>query len=147
MTNSTIATVLVSGGIDSAACAHLLLKKKLNVDGLFVDFGQRSARQEHRAAVQLSKHLEIPLREVRVTSDTVFGSGELVGRNAFLAFVALLFTGGRSGVIGLGLHAGSPYYDCSQAFLLSLARLVAEHTDGRVTVVAPFASWDKEGRI
>jgi 7-cyano-7-deazaguanine synthase len=141
--HSMRASVLLSGGIDSAACAHLLLAKEFEVDAIFFDFGQPAARHEYRSAVELSEHLGIPLRRVAVESDASFASGEILGRNAFLVFAALVVTGGRSNLIALGVHAGTEYYDCSEGFLKSIAKLTAEQTDGKVSVIAPFISWRK----
>jgi 7-cyano-7-deazaguanine synthase len=139
------ATVLFSGGIDSAACAHMLKSQKFDVETLFVDFGQAAARKEYEAACLLAQSIRVPLKRYALVGDTTsFGAGELVGRNAFLAFSALLMTRGESAVIALGLHAGTPYFDCSPVFLSSISKIVAEHTDGKVSVIAPFISWNKK---
>jgi 7-cyano-7-deazaguanine synthase len=144
MVYSTKATVLFSGGIDSAACAHMLQGQNFDVEALFVDFGQAAARKEYDAACVLAQSIRAPLRRYTFSGNTSFGPGELVGRNAFLTFAALLVTGGKAGVIAFGLHAGTPYFDCSVEFLTSISKLVAEHTDGKVSVIAPFISWSKK---
>lgn len=143
-TSSTTVTVLMSGGIDLAACAHLLSSRGMLVDGLFIDHGQAAAERESRAVSELADHLGITVRKVGLIASRPFGAGEVPGRNAFLIFTALLLSGGRSGLIGLGLHAGTPYYDCSEAFVSAIGRLVAEHTDGRASIVAPFVTWTKK---
>jgi 7-cyano-7-deazaguanine synthase len=134
----------MSGGIDSAACAHLLRSQGMAVDGLFINHGQAAAEPEARAVAALTDHLGIGLRKAGLLWSRPFGPGELPGRNAFLIFTALLVSGGRSGLLGLGLHAGTPYYDCSEAFVTSIGQLVAEHTDGRVSLVVPFVTWTKK---
>jgi 7-cyano-7-deazaguanine synthase len=53
-------------------------------------------------------------------------------------------TRGRSELLALGVHGGTPYYDCSQAFVETVGKTIAEHTDGRVSVVAPFVTWTKK---
>jgi 7-cyano-7-deazaguanine synthase len=116
----------------------------MSVDGLFIDHGQAAAEQETKAVSALADHLGIAVRKARLLASRPFGLGELTGRNAFLIFTALLLSGGRSGLLGLGLHGGTPYYDCSEAFLASIGQLLAEHTDGRVLVVAPFITWTKK---
>lgn len=141
---STTATVLMSGGIDSAACAHLLRSQGLAVGGLFIDYGQAAAEREARAVSSLAEYLGIAVRKIGLSGSPSSGPGEIVGRNAFLIFTALLQTRGRSNLLALGLHAGTPYYDCSETFVASVNRLVAEHTDGRVSVVAPFITWTKK---
>jgi 7-cyano-7-deazaguanine synthase len=141
--SQTHATVLMSGGIDSAACAHFLRRQGLVLDAVFLDYGQVAATLEVRAAMALAHHLDLPLQLFTLSGSEPLGSGELVGRNALLVFATLFLIRGRSGLIALGLHAGTPYYDCSAPFVTSIASLVSEHTDGRVSVVAPFIEWTK----
>ncbi len=141
---SNAATVLMSGGIDSTACVHLLCSRGIDVDGLFIDHGQAAAQQEAKAVSALAAHLGIVVRRAGLSGSVPIGPGEIPGRNAFLIFTALLLNGGRSGLLGLGLHAGTPYYDCSGAFVTAIGQLVAEQTDGKVSVVAPFLTWPKQ---
>jgi 7-cyano-7-deazaguanine synthase len=144
MTQHTEAVVLFSGGLDSAACAHYLQSSGHAVRGLFVDYGQKAASLERAAAEQLSAFLGMNLSVMRVETERSFGSGEISGRNAFLVFSSML-DGDRvpTQVIALGIHAGTAYYDCGPAFLISIDRLVAEYTDGRTRVIAPFIEWTK----
>lgn len=140
----TEAVVLFSGGLDSAACAHFLQKNGHAVRGLFIDYGQQAASLERSAAEQLSAFLGIRLSMMRVETERRFGSGEIRGRNAFLVFASMLDGDpAPTQVIALGIHAGTAYYDCSPAFLQSIGRLVAEYTDGRTRVIAPFIKWTK----
>lgn len=143
MERSRHATVLMSGGIDSAACAAFLIDQGLAVSAVFVDYGQAAADFERVAVRSLGTALEIEVQELTFTGAAPFGSGELVGRNAFLVFAAMFAVRARSGRIALGLHAGTPYYDCSPAFVDTINRAVAEHTDNAVRVVAPFLEWTK----
>jgi 7-cyano-7-deazaguanine synthase len=136
--------VLFSGGLDSAACAHYLQKHGHAVRGLFVEYGQKAACLERAAAEQLSAFLCMNLSTMRVETNRSFGNGEIQGRNAFLVFSCMLGAdSAQTQVIALGIHAGTAYYDCSPAFLESIDRLVAEYTDGRTRVVAPFLEWTK----
>lgn len=143
MERSRHATVLMSGGIDSAACAAFLIDQGLAVSAIFVDHGQTAADFERVAVRSLAAALEIEVQELAFRGAAPFGSGELVGRNAFLVFSAMFATRARSSRIALGLHAGTPYYDCSPAFVDTINRAVAEHTDNGVRVVAPFIEWSK----
>jgi 7-cyano-7-deazaguanine synthase len=141
---SNDAIVLLSGGIDSAACAWFLRDRGHSIKGLFVDYGQRAVLFEKRSAEALSTTLGIALDCISVSTPNQFGAGEVIGRNAFLVFAALLSSRLHSGVIALGIHSGTTYYDCSSAFARSIDRLLAEHTDGRVRLSAPFITWSKK---
>src|SRR6266481_5119588 len=134
--------VLFSGGIDSGACAHYLAREMHEVHPLFVDYGQKAATPEAAAARKLSSALGFTLHSFKMTASRSFGAGEIKGRNAFLVFSAILSEVYKEPcTIALGIHSGTPYYDCTAAFLESIDRLVAEQSDGSARVVAPFLSW------
>ena len=137
------ATVLLSGGIDSAACARFL-SEKMATDCLFVDFGQSAAGAELVAAEAIASHLSLPFDVVIVRGQNDFGAGEITGRNAFLMFTAAVFKGERTNLIGCGIHAGTPYADCSQEFVVAMNQLLDHQTDGRLKIVAPFVEWSKQ---
>jgi 7-cyano-7-deazaguanine synthase len=137
------ALVLMSGGIDSAACAHLLISQAFKVSAVFVDYGQAASTSELRAANSMAGHLDIPLKVVKVAYSKGFTTGELVGRNAFLAFTAFFLLGAPKGLIAMGIHSGTPYYDCSNNFVEKMTTLFAEHTDGSTRFIAPFVDWSK----
>jgi 7-cyano-7-deazaguanine synthase len=137
------ATVLMSGGLDSAACAQLLREQGFSVQGIFVDYGQAAGARELSAATALARHLQIDLTQISVVGLSASSAGELVGRNSMLLFLVLFAGSGQPGLIALGIHAGSNYFDCSDHFLKEIRRLVSEHTDGRVSIVAPFIDWSK----
>lgn len=138
------ATVLFSGGIDSTSCIHLFQEKGYEVRGIFINFGQAAAGRETESVSRLSSLLCIPVTTLEASSRTVFGAGELVGRNAFLIFSALLLGGCHDGLLAIGIHAGTGYYDCSPAFLSRADQLVQECSNGRVSLVAPFIDWSKD---
>jgi 7-cyano-7-deazaguanine synthase len=138
------AVVLMSGGIDSYACAHLLRSQGFHVEGVFIDHGQAATTFERRAVQQISALLDIPISNLKVSGGLPFSSGELIGRNAFLIATAMFMTRRQSGLIAIGIHAGTPYYDCSPLFIESMNRLVGEQTDGALKLVAPFLNWTKK---
>lgn len=137
------ATVLMSGGMDSAACAHLLAAQGHMVHGVFVDFGQAAREHEGRAVARLAGLLGITFTTVHVGSASGFGAGELIGRNAFLLMTAMFLGRAHDGLLAIGVHAGTPYYDCSSGFIDRIKVLAEEHTEGRLTVSAPFLHWTK----
>ena len=142
MTNRTV--VLMSGGIDSTACASFLLQHGNSVTGFFVDHGQKAAIPETQSVSKVSSFLNIPLETVTMKLGAKFGTGELIGRNALLVFTAIMALQLRSGTIALGIHSGTAYYDCTVPFLETTNRLVAEYTDGQMELIAPFIEWSKK---
>lgn len=126
------------------ACAHFLKKEEgFAVRGIFVDYGQAAAAAEGRAVRTVAKRLKIPLEVVVLRSGRRFGPGELLGRNLLLVSTALFLADPKPNLLAIGLHAGSPYYDCTPRFCLSLQALVSEHTNGTTTLVVPFLHWSK----
>jgi 7-cyano-7-deazaguanine synthase len=140
---STKATVLLSGGIDSAALLGFYLCHDFNVSAFFVDFGQPAARQELNAAKSLCEYHKVPLFVFTAKGDIIFSAGEVVGRNAFLLFTAMLVCQGRPGIIAMGIHEGTPYYDCSEGFLNAVQVIVDGYTAGSIKIAAPFLKWNK----
>ena len=106
------AIVLMSGGIDSTACAHLLKDKGFKVSGLFFDYGQVAHKPEYDAVKWICEFLNIPLMTERVFPDANFKEGEIIGRNAFFIFSALMMGHAKKGLLAIGVHSGTPYYDC-----------------------------------
>lgn len=135
--------VLLSGGIDSASCVAFYLRLGHAVTGVFVDYRQPPRAQEEHSARAVAAHYSIPLEVIRCDGQQTNYSTEIRGRNAFLVFAALLFAPIQKGVISLGIHRGTPYYDCSELFAADAARIVSGYTNGRVTLGVPFLTWDK----
>ena len=136
------ATVLLSGGIDSAAAAVFMLRHGSTVQGLHLSYGQAAQEQELQAAKAVCSDLGIAMHHLTLRGGRAMKTGELTGRNAFFVFTALL-AGEATDAIVLGIHSGTPYYDCSSAFIGAMEKIVAEHTDRRVMVAAPFIQWTK----
>ena len=59
-------------------------------------------------------------------------------------FSALLLGGCREGLLVIGIYAGTPYFDCSPAFVARINPLIGECSSGRVSVLAPFVDWPKD---
>jgi 7-cyano-7-deazaguanine synthase len=71
--SSTGALVLLSGGMDSTALAAWIRPSAT----LFIDYGQRPAAAERRAAQAVAKELSLPFNELSIDL-SVIGSGLLV---------------------------------------------------------------------
>ena len=133
----------MSGGIDSTACAQYYVSRGDVVSGIFVDYGQPAGCPELNAVKQISKYLGLPLSIMSFRADLTIGSGEIRGRNAFLIFAALMGANLQSGIISLGIHAGTPYYDCSTVFVDQVRDLVYAYSSGKIALHCPFLNRDK----
>lgn len=135
--------VLLSGGIDSSALLWLCVEQGIEPIALFVDYGQAAADSEGAAVARLCSALGTPWQTVR-HSGSVFGVGEIRGRNAYLLHTALLEFPTQSGVVAIGIHAGTGYDDCSPDFVDAMQRSYQLHTGGAVSIAAPFLNWTKD---
>jgi 7-cyano-7-deazaguanine synthase len=135
--------VLVSGGLDSAACVNYYKSKRYDVKAVFVDYGQKANRMESSSARALATHYKVPLQKLRLNAGTRFGEGEVFCRNAVLLLTALMANPTFKGIISIGIHSDSLYYDCSVSFVSLMKRLISEYSDGRVLLDVPFLRWNK----
>ena len=135
--------VLLSGGIDSAASAHYYLDLDFEINAFFVDYGQSARDNEQQSAVRIAAFYDIKLDQASFPSTKQYGAGEIRGRNAFLILAALLYYPRFKGIISLGIHSGTPYYDCSPQFIRDITPIIDAYTDGEVRIDAPFLTWDK----
>ena len=135
--------VLSSGGMDSTACIALFARQGIPLAGLFVDYGQSAVDAERRAALAVADHYSLRLHQTRWSGGMPKGAGLIRGRNAFLLLAGLMEVGASSGTIAIGLHAGTPYYDCSSTFISAMQVIFDGYADGAVRVSAPFLSWTK----
>lgn len=140
----TKTTVLLSGGLDSACCALMLVRAGHDVEGLYVNYGQLADNFESRASENVAASLSIPLRKIHISGGHTFENGEHPGRNAFLITAALLHTTTASRLIAIGIHSGSPYYDCSPPFFHSMNTVIAECSGGQAALIAPLLDWTKD---
>ena len=129
--------MLLSGGIDSAAALALTRDSGAPTSAFFVDYGQASAAREAQASASLAAHYSVPLKTLRC-SGLSFGSGEIRGRNAFLAHAALMAFPNDAGVVVIGIHDGTGYRDCSSDFASLVQRSFDFHTGGRIALATPF---------
>jgi 7-cyano-7-deazaguanine synthase len=136
--------VLSSGGLDSTTALALACSEGAAVETLFVDYGQGAASAEDRASAAVAGHYGVCRRALRL-GDLEFGAGEIRGRNALLLHIALLVFPAERGSVVLGIHAGTPYRDCSPEFVTDMGRSYDFHTAGTIALAAPFVDTDKGG--
>jgi 7-cyano-7-deazaguanine synthase len=135
--------ILLSGGIDSAACLHYYCDQGYSVEGLFIDYGQPAASLELSAAERIAHHYSVALAQMELSGCSPKPSGFIQGRNAFLVLAALLDLPSPSTSIAMGIHSGTPYWDCTPDFVTSMQQLLDAYTEGRVRMRTPFLGWSK----
>jgi 7-cyano-7-deazaguanine synthase len=154
------AVVVLSGGLDSTVALAEYLERGYLIQALSIDYGQRHAQAELRAAYAVAAHYGVrhavaDLSELgpllgRSALTAHHGTGAVdvpdghyadesmratvvPNRNAILASVAVGFAvAARADVVVLGVHAGDhPIYpDCRPEFLTALNTLVKVANDG-----------------
>jgi 7-cyano-7-deazaguanine synthase len=140
---SMSALVLMSGGVDSYACAHFLKTSGHRPMGLFVNYGQAALRRERTALKRIAKRLKVKTIEISLDLNRPFGEGEVPGRNGLFAMAAIAASPKGTSLIAMGIHAGTPYYDCSQLFVERMDDFIREYSQGAIRFAAPFSDWSK----
>lgn len=135
--------VLFSGGIDSTACIHYYKGLGFYVEGLFINYGQKSFKYEKRAVSKLSKHFGISTKIISVTTKPIVNNGIIQGRNNFLLSIALMNFPFSTGLISLGIHSGTKYPDCSKEFVYMTQEIFNLYSSGNISVDAPFIDMSK----
>ena len=139
----TEVAVLAGGGIDSTLCMHLMSADGVRVRAIHVDYGQPASLLEWAAVEAAAKRASAAADQISVRGRFAFEVGEIPGRNAALVFLALMHLHPAERILCIGIHAGTPFWDCSESFFLTVSRMVAEQTDSRVRVVAPLVALHK----
>lgn len=141
--NKSKVIVLLSGGMDSTASVHYYLNNGYPVRGFFVDYGQSANEKEKESVYNVSDFYKIDFDIITVHMGIQFGIGEIRGRNAFFLTSALMKYPAFSGIIAIGIHAGTPYYDTSENFVIDIKRIVSQYADGKIQIDTPFIKWQK----
>ena len=121
---------LASGGLDSSVLLWKTWKRGHVVVPLFIDYGQRAAAQEHRAASRICGKIGIKLERIDIPglsdidnglSDPVHDAGHVFhARNMILLSVAASLAASRSiRAIGIGIHGTAAFPDQTGAFVRS----------------------------
>jgi 7-cyano-7-deazaguanine synthase len=135
--------VLLSGGIDSATLLADSAAQGHAQRALFVDYGQAPASRERVCSKAIADHFEVEWNTVEITGFEI-PDGEIPGRNALLAHIALTkLGGGHAACIFLGIHAGTPYRDCTPEFVEETQRSLDFQSGGAARLVAPYVTWPK----
>ena len=142
MNNKINTCVLLSGGIDSAACLHFYLKQRRTVNALYIDYGQLSASYELKAAEQISQYYGTNLKVLKLEGVLTSKKDYICGRNLFLLGVALMEMP-NANIIALGIHAGTSYSDCDVLFIEKMQSVFDIYAKGTVQLGVPFLGWSK----
>jgi len=134
--------VLLSGGLDSLACVAHYRATGAEVSALFVEYGQRAQQQERRAVRRISDAISLDVDSVAIHGLASRG-GVIPARNALLLSTALMYSGGDTGIIAIGIHAGTGYADCTPMFVTQMQGVFDTYTAGGAMVGAPFLDWRK----
>lgn len=135
--------VLLSGGVDSAACVKFFIDFGRPPRGLFIDYGQPAATNEKKSAIAISNHYSIPLTCLSCQGWIPKKIGLITGRNFFLISAALMEKPNFVSVIAIGIHAGTNYPDSSETFLARMQAVVDLYDSGSIKLAAPFLTWSK----
>ncbi|MCG3212541.1 MAG: 7-cyano-7-deazaguanine synthase [Anaerolineae bacterium] len=136
--------VCLSGGIDSTALIHYYLARGLSPQAICFDYGQAALEAEKKAALAVTQYYQVPLEIVRLTPIMEpLPSGEFVGRNLRLIFAALSHFNGKMGLVSLGIHAQTGYYDCSPVFVDQVQTLLDGYYGGGIILDVPFLKFTK----
>lgn len=135
--------LLLSGGIDSTALVAFYLSRGLLVKGFHFNYGHPSFAAEKRAVEKISSHYKIPVTEIDLGLSIVSNKGEYYCRNATLLFSAASISSSKSARFAIGIHKGTPYYDCSKAFVDDIQRIFDGYFSGSVQIEAPFLELTK----
>lgn len=137
------AVILAGGGIDSTVCIYQMVREGIRVRALHIDYGQLASALEWESVKRTAAALSIDASQIAIAPGVRRNGPEVIGRNAALISIALLHARPSESLICVGIHAGTPFFDCSAGFVDAIGRLVAEQTDSRVRLIAPIASLTK----
>lgn len=138
------ALLLLSGGMDSAACLDFLTSNSFKVTCLFVNYGQLALKYERIFAKKIAKYYDAEFKEIDISEIKIKKTGYIQGRNLLLYSVALIRAEFKKGIISSGIHKGTSYSDCSPLFHEKVQEIYDIYTDGRIRTFSPFAEWNKK---
>lgn len=136
--------LLLGGGIDSAALIAFYLSRGLTVKGIHFNYNQPSFEGECHAVLALTRHYNISLNTINLGLKIACTQGEYHCRNATLLLASASILPTKQGRFAIGIHAGTPYYDCSKAFLEDIQQIFNGYFAGGVQVEAPFIDFTKK---
>lgn len=136
--------VCLSGGVDSTALLYYYQSKGCPVRAIHFDYGQPSLRGERTAVNAVSDFFCLDCQRVEIQpSLSMEASGEFKGRNLVFVLAVLSQLNLDYGLISLGIHANSPYYDCTHSFVQDTQRILDGYFGGTIVLDAPWLHFSK----
>jgi 7-cyano-7-deazaguanine synthase len=135
--------VLLGGGIDSSVVVDLLRRRNKGLMGVHFNYGQPALRGERRAVRAIAHRYGVPVRWRNLGPPVSQQGDEFFCRNALFILATAAELGFEPLRIVTGIHAQSPYYDCSAEFLTTVQRLLDGHFHGRIVVETPLLGFSK----
>ena len=140
-------TVLASGGLDSTACLAYYMTAGYKVRALWIDYAQAAASAEESAIEQITAYYSLPLQKILISGIHWPPLGkelfEYRGRNLTLLSLAYNTAPFEPGLIALGIHQGTDFVDCTEAFVDQVNQLLIFLSDGSSRIDCPFLRWSK----
>lgn len=127
----------------SAALLSFYLSRGAEVRGVHFDYGQPSVARERRSVLALSRHYGVMVETTCLGFTVSRTESEYHCRNALLILAAASAAPRARLGIAIGIHAGSPYYDCTPAFIGDMQRVLDGYHGGTMRVEAPFLEFSK----
>jgi 7-cyano-7-deazaguanine synthase len=132
----------MGGGIDSTALIPYLKNKRFELHGLHFDYGQRAAAMERKAVLAVGRYYHTETTSATLRPMIQFGEGGFLYRNATLALAAAQSCSPPC-LLAMGIHSGTPFYDCGPAFFELLRSLLGDYSGGTLRLVAPWLNLSK----
>lgn len=148
--------VLLSGGLDSAAAlAWILDRREQGADtftgpivALFVQYGQKQARPEHAAAVELSERWGVQLVHTTIDHPWPKNGDRYEGRNLALLNVAASMIEAPAGTLRTVVHGANlddhdDFPDCRPGFFAAAEAAITLSLDQPVQILTPWVNVSK----
>lgn len=136
--------VCCGGGIDSTSVLHYYLAMDFQVYGIHFNYGQSSYPGERQAITRIAQYFGVSIVTARIEPAVRHQLKTMVvGRNTLLALSAINYFQQRKGLVSLGIHAGTEYYDCTSQFVKDFQRILDGYLGGSVRLDCPFLDFTK----
>ena len=144
---------LISGGIDSTVLFFMLAKNNHDIMPLFINYGQKAAKQEKKAAIKSCDILKLQLNTINIsglssistglTDENLFVSNPFFpNRNLILLSMAGAFSVNHSyDVLAIGVIGGTNYSDQTKEFVNDAETVLSYNR--KTVVLAPLVNLNK----